>query len=279
MIKVTEFKLSNNYDDGFLGFAINSRKKSARNINRLSPFIRRRYQVYEQTILRFNKRPTDSNLLKHHDMLVDYFGDGAPSKIKEQLNKRRERRLRHCPYCGKPCKPRILDHFLPKSKWPEFSIFPNNLVNQCESCSSKKGNDYYCDESNVVKFVHPYFFDILTHVRVDFDLKVYNPLQLFDVDIKVRITISNKLKSRHRKRVRLHLRELSVSSYAEKYARIKYEEKLDEADVQATDMVYLLTEQQKVLKKLSPNCWDAALYKSMLNNHAIKQYLINKSPK
>ncbi|WP_180698317.1 HNH endonuclease signature motif containing protein [Pseudomonas crudilactis] len=40
-----------------------------------------------------------------------------------------------CPFCGGIGTPRNLDHFLPKSHFPQFSILPSNLVPSCRDCN------------------------------------------------------------------------------------------------------------------------------------------------
>lgn len=42
-----------------------------------------------------------------------------------------------CPYCGMD-KPRTIDHYLPKSDFPEFAIYPPNLIPCCGYCNMKK---------------------------------------------------------------------------------------------------------------------------------------------
>ena len=60
--------------------------------------------------------------------------------------------IKVCPYCGygEICE---IDHFLPKSIYPEFSVFYFNLVPSCHICNSKKSN-----KKNIC--IHPYFEDI-----------------------------------------------------------------------------------------------------------------------
>lgn len=40
-----------------------------------------------------------------------------------------------CPLCGGIGRPRNLDHFLPKSRFAQFSILPKNLVPSCRDCN------------------------------------------------------------------------------------------------------------------------------------------------
>jgi len=47
--------------------------------------------------------------------------------------------LYKCPMCGLS-EPRTLDHYLPKSKFPEFSVLAVNLIPVCYECNNRKGN-------------------------------------------------------------------------------------------------------------------------------------------
>jgi hypothetical protein len=48
-----------------------------------------------------------------------------------------------CPFCGGIGSPRNLDHFLPKTHFPQFSILPVNLVPSCLDCNlGEKGSKY-----------------------------------------------------------------------------------------------------------------------------------------
>ncbi|RYE10640.1 MAG: hypothetical protein EOP22_03280 [Hyphomicrobiales bacterium] len=67
----------------------------------------------------------------------------------------------HCPYClfGEVYE---VDHFLPSSPFPEFSVFPSNLVPICHACNHKKRAKVPADAAHY--FLHPYF-DALPPVR------------------------------------------------------------------------------------------------------------------
>lgn len=62
-----------------------------------------------------------------------------------------------CPYCGHR-RVRQLDHFLPKAKYPSFSVTPLNLVPSCSDCNKDKLDG---DANELVDLpLHPYFDDI-----------------------------------------------------------------------------------------------------------------------
>ncbi|WP_386686441.1 HNH endonuclease [Lonepinella sp. MS14437] len=60
-----------------------------------------------------------------------------------------------CPYCGGIGEPNELDHFLPKSKFAYYAIFPYNLVPVCKDCNQKYKKEFYPIEKNK-QLIHPY---------------------------------------------------------------------------------------------------------------------------
>ena len=61
-----------------------------------------------------------------------------------------------CPLCAYGI-PTTLDHFLPKTRYPEFSILPINLLPCCKDCNHAKG-EYFTAEENQ-QYLHPYYED------------------------------------------------------------------------------------------------------------------------
>jgi hypothetical protein len=62
-----------------------------------------------------------------------------------------------CPYCGHR-RVRQLDHFLPKSKYPAFSVTPLNLVPSCSDCNKDK---LAGDATQLADLpLHPYFDNV-----------------------------------------------------------------------------------------------------------------------
>lgn len=60
-----------------------------------------------------------------------------------------------CPFCGNIGHSKNLDHFLPKTHFPEFSIMPLNLVPSCRDCNmGEKGQTYATSEDEQI--IHPY---------------------------------------------------------------------------------------------------------------------------
>ncbi|MBN3002520.1 HNH endonuclease [Chromobacterium alkanivorans] len=61
--------------------------------------------------------------------------------------------LGKCPYCGFG-QVSTLDHFLSKSYYPMFSIFPGNLIPSCADCNKDKGSSVLTEYNQTL---HPYF--------------------------------------------------------------------------------------------------------------------------
>lgn len=62
-----------------------------------------------------------------------------------------------CPYCSINENPFHVDHFLPRSKFPEFSIYTYNLIAVCASCNSRYKGDDFVDDYGNRQYFNPYF--------------------------------------------------------------------------------------------------------------------------
>lgn len=62
-----------------------------------------------------------------------------------------------CPYCNHGDVSQV-DHFLPKSLYDAFTVYPNNLVPICAVCNNVKDDYYGVDYSS--NLLHPYFDDV-----------------------------------------------------------------------------------------------------------------------
>ncbi|MFI9007010.1 HNH endonuclease [Actinosynnema sp. NPDC053489] len=72
-----------------------------------------------------------------------------------------------CPMCGER-QASTLDHYLPRDKYPEFSILALNLIPACMDCNHRKSN--FTSAGNGGRFVHAYLDEIDATLQV---LEVY----------------------------------------------------------------------------------------------------------
>jgi hypothetical protein len=61
-----------------------------------------------------------------------------------------------CPFCG-ISESSTLDHYLPKERYPEFSVFSKNLVPCCGVCNPLKRDRILNEGTDVRMFLHPCF--------------------------------------------------------------------------------------------------------------------------
>ena len=104
-----------------------------------------------------DKDPIVINELRRSDLVKVYdqyfVADAKPArKIYEALlNSAKEQ----CPFCGGIGVPRNLDHFLPKAHFPQFSIFPRNLIPACRDCNMDgKGQKFSINAEDQI--IQPY---------------------------------------------------------------------------------------------------------------------------
>ena len=92
--------------------------------------------------------------------------------FKEQI---REISRRKCPYCSIGKESSHLDHFLPRAKFPEFSIHSPNLIHVCSICNSKYKGDDVVNSLGERKFFNPYFDDFIETIQfLKCEIKVEN---------------------------------------------------------------------------------------------------------
>lgn len=60
-----------------------------------------------------------------------------------------------CPFCGGIGRPTNLDHFLPKTFYPQFSILPANLIPACRDCNMGTKRNKIAS-SKEEQAIHPY---------------------------------------------------------------------------------------------------------------------------
>ena len=115
-----------------------------------------------------------SDLVKLYDQYL--LGADKPARhiYEGLLVSARER----CPFCGGIGRPRNIDHFLPKSKFPQYSIHPVNLVPSCRDCNMDGKADRIAVSAED-QIIHPYwdmrcYYDV-QWIYARFDSDVLDP--------------------------------------------------------------------------------------------------------
>jgi possible EA31 gene protein, phage lambda len=158
-------------------------------------------------------------------------------------------KLDKCPYCGFG-QVATLDHYLPKSEFPIFSILPNNLIGCCRDCNTIKRNI-------VLNTIHPYYDDF-TKTQWLFAKVNWPKLTMeFFVDTK---DINNAL---DKKKIEGHF---SVYELAKRYA-VKAASELNDLGIEfgSKNLTKMDIEQELRIKfKSKPiNNWKTAMYQAL----------------
>lgn len=136
--------------------------------NRLAamlPEIATRYAVLEgaQTITNIGSVAEDVWTKQEREDLLHCYESTAQAleDLKRLITERQNEGTRDfCPYCGIGA-PRQFDHYLPKEKFPEFSVHSYNIVPCCGTCNGKK-SDVWLDANSARIFLNFYIDSLPT---------------------------------------------------------------------------------------------------------------------
>lgn len=163
-----------------------------------------------------------------------------------------------CPYCNYSARTvKQLDHYLPKSIFPSFSITANNLVPSCRDCNEDKGHYYSTKKEGML--IHPYYdqvandiskflkCEIIEDENIGFEFYI-EELHVWDKDVL--------------KRVELHFEKLNLN-------------KLYQGDFIADFIGFI--EDTKAIKDLLPDL-DKKMIKKMVERKLLSLENQNKKP-
>lgn len=182
---------------------------------------------------------------------------------------RRDHGLLFCPSCGGAGVPGTLDHYLPKTVFPEFSVLLANLTPMCIDCQEAKGADYLTND-NQRKFLHGYFDDVNSPIyRVTISGDFETPE--FSIEYE---SVPHKYKAL----VVEHVEGVKLAARFIKYCGTKYLHLLKNVSELREEQNEALLEW--MLKKFlrdsennSINCWEAIFYRGVLASDDLMEYL------
>ncbi|BBB24618.1 hypothetical protein [Amphritea japonica] len=218
--------------------------------------------------------PAERLYQRRKKSLINLYSAAAGTNLHTTLDAMRRRHgLRFCPSCGEPGKPGTLDHYLPKTEYPEFSIVLENLTPMCEACQEKKGTSAVDEEGNKL-FIHPY----------------YDPIE----DASLSLVISEPYESPTSFNVEVHqdVPEQIRSLFERHLSEINFRERFEEFCIdEYSDLLSLFTAERagdnpdsarRILPRFliksavqSHNRWEAIFYRGVLSNPDLLDYLDN----
>lgn len=128
--------------------------------NSIKNLIKTRFQEYEQKLHSLEEiQPINFTELQKNCLEGCYTSetDNRTKLIKNVMNKRDIHAKAICCYCGFG-NPKTIDHYLPKSIFPEFSVHNYNLIPCCSDCNNLKDN-YFVDEVSGERLIINFYFD------------------------------------------------------------------------------------------------------------------------
>jgi hypothetical protein len=167
--------------------------------------------------------------------------------------------LNRCPFCGVGTVT-TLDHYLPKTEFPIFSVLPYNLVASCKDCNTGKLASYATTENT--QTIHPYYDDFTSEQWLY--ARVLRPLKI-EFYVNPPATWSQVDKDRvqsHFDNYKLDTR-FSVEA-SNVLATLNY--KFIQYFSNSTDIKNELEREYKIHKDLHLNSWETAMYQTLYQN-------------
>lgn len=244
-------------------------------LENLENYVLKRYEEYKEKRTELEKI-TDSTILIEEDKEAllscytrnkkGYFeGDVVNSIIQSQSIQHRQ----NCPYCGLD-KPRTIDHYLPKDDFPEFSIYPLNLIPCCSYCNQKKSTTWKEDGKRT--FINLYFDKVPESEQF-----LFLNLEYKDSDLAPYISFEIK----NPDNIETDLYELIKGHYSTLDLLREFSEKIEEEISNIIDKVthypkitmYQHQEdferlQRTYTRKYGLNHWQTVLYQNLVSNDA-----------
>lgn len=175
-----------------------------------------------------------------------------------------------CPYCMLS-EPGTFDHYLGKGKFPEYSVLVKNLVPCCSKCNSKKGEKFLSEKGNRM-FISFYFDELpkssffIVELDIDGDVPYIK-------DMKTVSNIGNNIDEI----IETHFEELDLFERYKNPMSNKLSlliARIDGSKQSRNDIIDVIRSEINVLEKIyGPNYWECCLYRGVVNNKDIIDYL------
>ncbi|CAJ8268761.1 Uncharacterised protein [Burkholderia pseudomallei] len=179
------------------------------------PLILSAYQDYEASVPEVGELDTaDLTDPQKEAMQHAYTVETQPmTSLREELLDRII--VARCPFCG-ISESSTLDHYLPKEQYPEFAIFPKNLVPSCAVCNTRKSTRILEAGTDVRMFLHP-CYDTVPDAAF---LTVRTRIEADALILSYRLTRPEGMSVRTFRHLRSHFTELAL---ADRYRRMGLE--------------------------------------------------------
>jgi 5-methylcytosine-specific restriction endonuclease McrA len=205
-----------------------------------------------------------SAALEHcYDSSTNALAEIKVSLIKN-IKTQNEYLLSKCPYCLVR-EPSTWDHYLPKAKYPEYSVFSPNLIRVCDVCNRKKSDGLV---QNTKEAIHTYFDKLPNTELLVCDVTLDNaniPIMNFNVP--------NPTNNTQITLVQNHFNAFDLAEtyidYAKDYLSVLLQEFANKFPTGITAQIYkqeLIFIHNQIPMNRGYNYWQAALLKGLARN-------------
>lgn len=241
-----------------------SRTETTRiNFSNISYFINIQSNQYEQNansknLYTFRPHINVSGTISKDDMVNLYDNNMVKNKEGRKIYDKLKSLapLERCPFCGIGTVT-TLDHYLPKTEFPTFSVLPYNLVASCKDCNTGKLASYATTQNT--QTLHPYYDDFTSEQWLY--ARVLQPLKIeFYVQPPV---FWNQI---DKDRVQKHFDNYKLDkrfSVEASNVLAALSHKFTQYFSSSTDIKNELEREYKIHKDLHLNSWETAMYQAL----------------
>lgn len=182
-----------------------------------------------------------------------------------------------CPYCG-ISEPSHLDHFLPRAKYPEFSIYAPNLIHVCSICNSTYKSDDVITPTGERKFFNPYFdvfIETTQFLKCEIELNgsVYPSFKFYIEDLSAIMLYEYTVIKNHFEAMHLQTRYME-QILKEKFLRFKNRYK--DKDVLLEKLKENIDYELNGLNSENINNWEKVFWESLKDSDDCLNLIVNK---
>lgn len=188
-----------------------------------------------------------------------------------------------CPYCGIE-KPSHIDHFLPRSIFPEFSMYTPNLIYVCSTCNSIYKGDKIVNEEGERKYFNPYFDEYIEELvflqcKIEVENGIYPNFKFYIDDLSETHNYEFTVIKNHFESMNLNFRYIEQIS-KEEFRRFKnrYIEKTIKQfkDVTLDKLKNDIEEKLDELYDLNENNWEKVFWNSLKDCDECLNLIVDK---
>ena len=247
----------------------NSTNKAS--LETVKEYVKEDYEKYDTDKYSLENLIPDVRVTSVKDELIGCYKEGEyVDKLKQQIKDNIPNQLKGlCLYCLIPGTS-TLDHYIPKSKYPEFSIYSDNLIPCCRDCNSYKSTTWKRGNDRII--FNPYFDDPINDEYLFIDIRLKRIPYIHRVRLnftgcvasaKEKAMVEEHYEKQQKKK---RYRDISISYLQELVGELKNNPRVD---IEKS----LKNKIRSFDGNKGPNYWQTAVCKGILRNNDVLKWL------